>query len=276
VTYATDTAVRLAACDIVRTRFAGRADLRRAAEHCTITLARLEVRLGLAPESAIADAEWARRTEILLLIAAEAPGTASRCATLLLLAGEDREARQYWARRLSATAGAERGRRLAMRRAAPAEYEAVSALRAQRAAARAVQPRPALSERLRRLPRMRAALVEAERVVDASGLRVATHGHRDRYTPVLRGREGASSDTGSSRPQDVGLGRSYARVAFTVTTSAHCWSVSAAILDPEVQRANAAAGVGIVYLATDTRVRNGRGTSLVVERLTARGAWRAA
>jgi hypothetical protein len=107
--------------------------------------------------------------------------------------------------------------------------------------------------------------------------RTSTHGAEVLVASVEPGEEGAESSTESVAPRDVGLPNAYARVAYHVTTSTHKWRVSRAILSSEVRALNDAAPRSVVYLRTDLRVRQGRGTALVVERrvvgASGRGSW---
>jgi hypothetical protein len=88
---------------------------------------------------------------------------------------------------------------------------------------------------------------------------------------VEPGCEDAYSSTNKCRPYEVGLPNSYARKAYWVLTSEHRIYASREILRPEVQ---ALTEPGYLYLSPTVRVRNGRGTALVVERRTEKGYWR--
>lgn len=235
----TDKQARLAACDLVRTRFPGRAEMRRAATTDPVALATLEAMLGLASQ-----ADLARATRDYLRVALGMPG---------------------------ATSGQLRG--AAIR--AGLSVAGVAVIRAARTAARQTgdpiagrEPGHALSEHARRT---------AEALIRCAGFRTATHAHTWSVDVVEPGEEGASSVSGSMWASDAGLGRAYAARGFRVATSIHRWRVSPAILRPDVRGAS---GSGVIYLRPDLRIVQGRGTSLVTERLipgaTGRIAWRRA
>lgn len=94
--------------------------------------------------------------------------------------------------------------------------------------------------------------------------RETLHGSDTTIRLVPPGAEGAVSTTTTVNPRDVGLPNAYARKGFHVTTSQHVWAVSRAILDAPP------ASAGLLYLTPTLRVRQGRGTALVVERLDGR------
>lgn len=97
-----------------------------------------------------------------------------------------------------------------------------------------------------------------------AGFRHATHSHDETISIVARGQEGCSSESSSAWASDVGLPNAYSRKGFRVATSKHAWRVSAEIFRVAP---GARAESGLVYLSPTIRVRQGRGTSLVVERL---------
>ena len=260
---------RLVSCDLVARRFAGRAPLRRVAEHDDVALVRLEHALGLASIDDVVAAVRAARLDALR----SAPA-AARAAPVPSVA--DIEARGCpWAEAQAARLYArseDLAQRAAAARIAPALCAAIDRTRAQRHAARA-----AADELAARRPGHAADVIarrRAKEAIDLAGFRRAYHQH----TRIIRGvaleHEGATSTTGSVRPRDVGLPAAYAERAAFVATSRHEWRVSAAILAPHVRVLNAQAPRGIVYLSIAVRVRQGRGTALVLEqRAGARGGW---
>lgn len=143
---------------------------------------------------------------------------------------------------------------------------AIRRLREERAARRSVSD--PLAARQPGHYRRRAIQRRLRAALRVAGLRTTRHGHDTVVHVVAAGEEGATSTTLYASPQSLGLPRAYARVAYRVACSLHEWRVSERLLAaPPSER-------GFVYLAPDVRVRNGRGTSLVVERLrqTERGA----
>lgn len=139
-------------------------------------------------------------------------------------------------------------------------------LRAERAARR--QGGDPLARREPGQARQRAALTLLRRALERAEFRAATHRHETVVRLVEEGAESASSSTTSVRPTTLGLPQAYAKVAYWVTTSLHEWQVSTRILGAP------SAGRGVVYLSRELRVRQGRGTSLVVERRRGpRGGW---
>ncbi len=150
-------------------------------------------------------------------------------------------------------------------------------LRAARAADREGIPAPAKPGRIARMARERRQKRERARLLPLieaarreAGLRTATHGHGDRIVFVAPGHERAESSSDVVSSEAAGMGRAYCRVAHTVTQSEHVWHL------PE--GAEPYARDGYVYLSESVRVRRGRGTHLVTERLvTGRGGrlvWR--
>ena len=149
--------------------------------------------------------------------------------------------------------------------AAHAEYtQARARLQAYRAARKPAPPPAPL--RILHEQTKRAAV----RALRRASLRTATHDHDNVIVIVAKGSEGASSSSDRVRPSSVGLPNAYAKKGFFVVSSTHEWRVS-------VEHGLRVIG-GFVYLRPDLRVRSGRGTALVTEKLTAvRGglAWRA-
>lgn len=105
----------------------------------------------------------------------------------------------------------------------------------------------------------------AEAARKVAGFRVAAHGHTDRMASVEPGDEYAEAEVTHVRPTEAGLPSSY---GYRVAQSTHTWWVSTRILDVPVD----AHRPGVLYLAPDVRVRQGRGTTLRVERLRRDGA----
>ena len=105
--------------------------------------------------------------------------------------------------------------------------------------------------------------------------RVATHDH---HTVVSFGEPGATSESGKARPSDVGLPNAYAKRGFFVTVSVHQFAFAANWLTAVKLRGATFVGDALVLgLATEPDehggyeavvVRQGRGTSLVCERVT--------
>jgi hypothetical protein len=90
-----------------------------------------------------------------------------------------------------------------------------------------------------------------------AGFRVTKHGHESRIVIVEPGRETVDAHTCRVWPRHVGLPDHY---RYRVTCSEHVWHISPRIL------AAPPAAPGILYLAPNVRVRQGRGTDLVLER----------
>jgi hypothetical protein len=220
----------LAACRLVRKRFAGRADLTRRAERGELAaLGELAERLGVElPEPNWAAAEQWRRDHAPVPELSE--GTERGAAELRL--------------------------QLARRKARPApppEPGRIARLAAEKR-------HNAEVSRLRKL---------VEKASEAADLRTATHGHTVRIDLLAEeARPSAYGRTSKAWPDQVGLPKSY---HYPVTTSTHVFRLPWGAEPFEAD--------GYVYLDESTRVRSGRGTDLVVERLTA-GArkilWRAA
>jgi hypothetical protein len=279
--------VRLVACDLVRTRFAGRADMERAARQSEVGLVRLEMRLGLATEADLlaaerADADRRLRESVLRLprVSPDRPsdwryGDGPQLGPWLPCRPEERllaltiEERERVAARSYAIGG---GYADIADSVAPRQVAAIRRVRAERAARR-----QGVDTIATRLPEYAARTIAARRLREllaVAGYRTATHSHETLVRRVECGAESAASGTGSASPQSVGLPDAYARRAYSVTTSTHTWCVSRAILSSEVRALNEAAPRGVVYLRADLRVRQGRGTSLTVQHRTGvRGAW---
>lgn len=109
----------------------------------------------------------------------------------------------------------------------------------------------------------------------SAGFRGAAHAHEVHTSVVPRGQETARSSNGSTSSSAAGMSRAYCRKQWSVTTSSHVLAASAAILDADVVALNAAEPAGMLYLRTDLRVVQSRGTSLRLEHFGAvRGGWR--
>jgi hypothetical protein len=258
--------IRLAACDLIKRRFAGRAELRRRAAYDAIALARLELALGLGTEEDVAAAQFDQATRELQRIVDygrfEAVARRALAQRLLAAAGP--------AERRANAFAAEKNEKLDLLLVVlgEAEHARIWDLRKSRRAARNnMGPRtgdPLARRKPHHMLRRYAAMI-AERLISKADFRTATHSHEVEIAIVEPGREGASSSTAQARPSDVGLPNAYAKQGFFVTTSTHSYSISIdAILDPVVRQATTR---GHLYLRPDLRVVQGRGTSLVVERL---------
>lgn len=149
------------------------------------------------------------------------------------------------------------------------DYHAIRRLRRARHADRVGVPAPAEVGRIARLARERREERERARVLpllvaarNAAGLRTATHVHEDNVQVLPAGetpRATSVSDTVWS--SDAGMSNAYCKKAFRVATSRHVWALP--------YGCEPVARGGYVYLSESVRVRSGRGTSLVVEHLTA-------
>jgi hypothetical protein len=261
-----DHQTRLSLCQLVRTRFRGRKTLEVEAQSGSeLALAELEVRLGLADE--------ARLDETRLWVAARRWRGSPELIGYLLCPDDHRARRAMAARRYATAEEPERllaSPRVVIARAlAPDECLDIDAKRAERARRRELRDK--LAKRPPRYAERAIIKQRAREAYDRAKLRAATHDHTIAIKIVEPGDEGARSSTHQVRPGTVGLPAAYARKGYWVTTSEHVIRASRAILDPVVQ---ALTELGYLYLTRDVRVRNGRGTTLVVERRTERGAWR--
>jgi hypothetical protein len=259
-----DRQIRLAACSLVRTRFLGRADLERQAASDIVALARLEVRLGLADESALLEAERAKAQTYL-----EHNADWSRVArTLLALPVPAREVEA--ARRYATATKSEFGRTDSdvCRHAAPRACAEIDSKRAARNAAREiVDP---IAQRPSHYAARRSARKHLQALLKGSGFRTATHDHKTVINGAASGEERAVSESETEWASEAGMSNAYCKKAYRVAYSRHTWFVSTAILSPAVRELNADAPRGVVYLSETVRVRNGRGTSLVTETVSAR------
>lgn len=113
----------------------------------------------------------------------------------------------------------------------------------------------------------RAIYRELVRMYSCAGFRRGKHVHET----ILRvGSPGASSESGEMWASEAGLPNSYCKKAFRVATSEHRLTADARIFQvPRAERV----GSGWLLLTPTLRVRQGRGTSLVVERRNDRGRW---
>jgi len=131
-------------------------------------------------------------------------------------------------------------------------------------AARAQRPNyDRISERTPGGAEKRLRKVAFERALAVARFRSSTHGAETKIKLVGRGQEGATSTTTKTSPQKVGLPNAYSRKAFFVVCSSHEFRVSAAFWSVADR-----VEPGVVWLTPELRVRQGRGTSLVVERVT--------
>jgi len=246
----------LAAARLARGRFRGRAALTRSAEAGDLaSLGELCERLGIPlPERGWGRAETWRR--------AHAPVTAPRHpAPRVASRGErpwGRAPRAVWGpdglRTLAAIGAAvDAAVEIAAQRDRAERRREVERLRGARRDARRGIPQPAQSGRILRLHRRN----QIEAAARAAGLRTALHGHEDTVVLVPEGEEDATSDSESVWSSQAGMSAAYCRQAYTVTQSCHTWRLAGAPWAHD----------GRVYLSEGVRVRNGRGTHLVVERL---------
>jgi hypothetical protein len=256
-------AERLALCALVRTRFRGRSDLEARASHDELALLELEGRLGLITEAALDDA----RLDVCLR---RYRGTSYWNEVVGYALCPDGAARRAMMARRYATGRIPPDSRWIIARVlAPDECARVDRVRADREERRRVadllatrKPRHAESVIIRR---------RALELYERAQLRSAKHDHETRIRIVDPGCETARSSTGSVSPGSVGLPKTYARKGYSVTSSMHELMVSREILRAEVQKLTEP---GVLYLSEAVRVRSGRGTSLVVETRSERGAWR--
>ena len=275
--------VRRAACALVKKRFAGRKDLERATDRDsrdTVSLVKLEIALGLATEDDLRESE-AMRAEFALNKAwadtwYKDPEIENgqryikwtpRGRTIAALLWLERANRPAAAARLYASGG---DKQICQWVA----FDACGAIDSLRLARKAARDRTG-DKLFARMPGYAEHVIarrRAARLIKAAGFRGATHSHSWTIVTVERGQERAVSTTGSVRPQDVGLSNAYARKAFFVTTSEHVWYVSTAILTPDVRALNEHAQ-DMVYLTTELRVVQGRGTSLTMQRRGIKGGW---
>ena len=102
----------------------------------------------------------------------------------------------------------------------------------------------------------------ARAVIDAAGFRTAMHRHECIVRLAEPGEKpGVRSSTLSLSAKDAGLCRAYQKKAPFVTASRHEWVVD------NVPLVLAECRQGVCVLIGDMRVRQGRGTSLVCERV---------
>ncbi len=249
---------RLAACEAAKGRFAGRADLTRAAQLGNIALTRLEVALGLAAPSDVVAAEFDAATRRLRSF----PAT-YRHTLLDELVAASPARRPVIAARGYAAADSEsnfgREAQIIARTADLRACAAIDVVRARRIAARPPAARLVSNSTERYLRR------EINRLT--SGLRTAAHSHSSTTSVVARGLERAESSADTISASAAGMSNAYQRQAYRVASSDHRWFVSLDLL--AVPRKERAAG-GRIYLSPTVRVRQGRGTTLVTERLAGR------
>ena len=239
---------RLAACALVRGRFAGRAELEREARRDPVALARLEARLAMPGAEERLGAALEAQTERRL---AATPG--EQASLILLSSGAER--RRYAVRLYARGEITQQVAAIA----APDEVAAIDALRARRRdAAPPSSPAAPAAYRAHRVRQARAAIATA---ISAGVIRRAAHSHDDSVAIVVEGAEAAASTAGMTFSSAAGLSAAYCRKAYRVATSEHRWAVS---LDHRVAVVD-----GRLYLSPTRRVRAGRGTALVVEHLRA-------
>jgi len=146
-------------------------------------------------------------------------------------------------------------------------YEAAKA-RLQRARRESRPPAAPEPGRIAEMARQRQEAAESERLLSLiqqasyeAGLSTAKHAHSDKIYIVQPGQEDAVSDVTYLWPSEVGLPQAYGKKGFRVTQSLHYWYLSPG--------STPYAYGDRVYLSPVVRVRSGRGTSLVVECLSA-------
>ena len=259
--------LRLFACSLIRKRFAGRVELeRRACSGGLVSLAKLEIELGLATELDLAKAYFETDRRVLANVFPDDPRTAKLLSITDAASYDAAVARGYATRRLNDdvdrafwhTASSELCRAMDAKRAARKawRYDDELAFRPERHAEREVIKARGreLARRFRESMYGFSCIVHA--VTDSDGF--------------------ARSDTHMVSARSVGLSRAYQSKASFVTCATHIWQFSRAILTSEVRALNDAAQEhdACVYLTATLRVRQGRGTSLVTERKTERGAWK--
>lgn len=230
-----NTVIRLAACDMIRTRFVGRAELRRRAARSTSALDALEARLGL-----ISEAERQLRANERSLVAAFARARAIQARVDAWMARPYEWHEPIGPRRLKW------GPHLL-------DQSVLLALRNER---RTRQERPAPVRAVERH-----ALRVAERRYQRAGFRSAAHAHN---VEVRLGAPDARSSSCAVSSYSAGMSKAYCRKQFTVTESTHTLTVDASLLSVPAP----AKGSRELLLSPTVRVRQGRGTALVVERLT--------
>lgn len=131
--------------------------------------------------------------------------------------------------------------------------------------ARARRPVDTLAERQPGNVPARALFAAFRKELRRMGFRTATHMHETHVLLVERGQERASSTNGTVSSRTAGKCNAYAKKAFYVATSEHEYRISADFWRvPKGERALA----GKLYLSPTVRVRQGRGASLVMERLS--------
>jgi len=106
----------------------------------------------------------------------------------------------------------------------------------------------------------RATLIAFRRAFKSAGFRTATHSHQEDIKFVSPGSASVGSESGSIWASEAGLSKSY--TGYRVATSKHVWRVSPEIL--KVPAARRWDGKHL-WLTPNLRVRQGRGTALVVE-----------
>lgn len=98
-----------------------------------------------------------------------------------------------------------------------------------------------------------------EAALRQAGFRTATHDHKTTISVVQPGEEGVRTESGHTKP--TWMSSAYQKKAFKVATSRHHWKVST-----RIGRVRKKWDGKYLWLTPTLRVRQGRGTSLVVER----------
>lgn len=264
---------RLGGCALVRTRFAGRAALERAARRGNeVALLRLEQRLGLITEEQRRERLLARELAVPRHTCGGYTDACPTCRALRFALATPRE-REWMARARVARAAREWRLNADFERAwlGPLATGEIESLVQARQKARTVTDPLA-----RRKPRhAERTLIErrAEEYYSDARFRGATHGHEADFAAVEPGREYASSKTDHVRPHEVGLPNAYARRGYWVAQSRHEIGASAQILSAEVRELNKSAPRGVMYLSPTLRIVQGRGTSLALQQRGPKGGW---
>jgi hypothetical protein len=148
-----------------------------------------------------------------------------------------------------------------------ADIDAAEQVRADRRRSQA-RDRDPLADRQPGKARFRAAYAKLKTALTTAEFRGCRNGHETKIVSVARGSEYARSATFEFSSRSVGMSAAYCRRQWHVTVSEHEIGWSTAILGAPVSVP------GCLYLTRDLRVRQGRGSSLVMERRRGpRGGW---